>query len=45
MLPSFGSFGNVISEEKIFRNPPIRNKNCLWAQGWPGNTSDGNSQW
>jgi hypothetical protein len=20
----------VFSEEKIFRNPPIRNKNCLW---------------
>ena len=29
-LPSFGSFGKVVSEEKIFRNPPIRNKNCLW---------------
>jgi len=22
----------VVSEEKIIRNPPIRNKNCLW---WP----------
>ena len=22
----------MVSEEKIFRNPPIRNKNCLW---WP----------
>ena len=22
--------GKVVSEEKIFRNPPIRNKNCLW---------------
>jgi hypothetical protein len=22
----------VVSEEKIFRNPPFRNKNCLW---WP----------
>jgi hypothetical protein len=32
-LPSFGSFGHVISEEKIFRNRPIRNKNHLW---WPG---------
>jgi hypothetical protein len=21
-----------VSEEKIFRNQPIRNKNCLW---WP----------
>ena len=29
-LPSFGSFGKVVSEEKILRNPPIRNKNCLW---------------
>ena len=31
-LPSFGSFGQAVSEEKIFRNWPIRNKNCLW---WP----------
>jgi hypothetical protein len=30
-LPSVGSFGQVVSE-KIFRNQPIRNKNCLW---WP----------
>ena len=30
-LPSFGSFGQVVSE-KIFFNQPIRNKNCLW---WP----------
>ena len=30
-LPSFGSFGQAVSE-KIFRNRPIRNKNCLW---WP----------
>ena len=29
-LPSFGSFGQVVSEEKIFKNWPIRNKNCLW---------------
>ena len=29
-LPSFGSFGRAVSEEKIFRNQPIRNKNCLW---------------
>jgi hypothetical protein len=29
-LPSFGSFGQVISEEKNFKNQPIRNKNCLW---------------
>ena len=31
-LPSFGSFDQVVSEEKIFLNRPIRNKNCLW---WP----------
>ena len=31
-LPSVGSFGQTVSEEKNFRNPPIRNKNCLW---WP----------
>ena len=32
-LPSFSSFGKVVSEEKIFfRNQSIRNKNCLW---WP----------
>ena len=31
-LQRFGSFGNAISEEKIFRYRPIRNKNCLW---WP----------
>jgi hypothetical protein len=30
-LSSFGSFGNAVSE-KIFRNQPIRKKNCLW---WP----------
>ena len=29
-LPSFGSFGQAVSEENIFRNQPIRNKNCLW---------------
>ena len=29
-LPSFGSFGHVVSEEQIFRNSLIRNKNCLW---------------
>ena len=32
LLPSFGSFGLVVSEKKIFRNRPIRKKNCLW---WP----------
>jgi hypothetical protein len=25
-------FGKAVSEEEIFRNRPIRNKNCLW---WP----------
>ena len=29
-LPSFGSFDQAVSEEKIFKNQPIRNKNCLW---------------
>ena len=29
-LSSFGSFGQAVSEEKIFRNRPIKNKNCLW---------------
>jgi hypothetical protein len=29
-LPSFGSFGQAVSEKKIFRNQPTRNKNCLW---------------
>ena len=29
-LPSFGSFGQAVSEEKMFKNRPIRNKNCLW---------------
>ena len=29
-LPHFGSFGLAVSEEKIFRNRPIRNNNCLW---------------
>ena len=28
MLP--GSFGQSVSEEKILKNRPIRNKNCLW---------------
>jgi hypothetical protein len=31
-LPIFGSFGLVVSEEKIFRNRPIRNKNWLWRR-------------
>jgi hypothetical protein len=29
-LPSFGSFGQAVSEEKNFKNQPIRNKNRLW---------------
>ena len=29
-LPSVGSFGQTVTEGKIFRNEPIRNKNCLW---------------
>ena len=28
--PSFGSFGQAVSEEKTFKNRPIRNKNCRW---------------
>ena len=33
MLPTrFRIIGKAVSEEKIFRNRPIRNKNCLW---WP----------
>ena len=31
-LPSFGSFGQAVSEENFFLNRPMRNKNCLW---WP----------
>ena len=27
---NFGSFGQAVSEEKIFKNRLIRNKNCLW---------------
>ena len=34
-LPSFGSFGHVVSEERIFRSRPIRKKNCLWRQCLP----------
>ena len=37
--PSFGSFGSAITEKKIFRNRPIRNKNGLW---WPCLLTDGN---
>jgi hypothetical protein len=32
MLSSFGSFGQAVSEEKIFKIRPIRKKNCQW---WP----------
>ena len=28
--PSFGSLGQAVSEEKLYRNRPIRNNNCLW---------------
>ena len=28
--PKFGSFGQAVSEKKIVRNRPVRNKNCLW---------------
>ena len=31
-LPTFGSFGQTVSEENNSKNQPIRNKNCLW---WP----------
>jgi hypothetical protein len=29
-LPSFGSFGQTVSEEKNLKNQPIRNKRRLW---------------
>jgi hypothetical protein len=29
-LPSFGSFGQAVSEEKNLKNQPIRNKSRLW---------------
>ena len=29
-LPSFDSFGQTVSEERNFKNQPIRNKSCLW---------------
>jgi hypothetical protein len=32
-LPSFGSFGQAVSEERFKKNRTIRNKNCLW-QPW-----------
>ena len=39
LLPSFGSFGQAVSKEKILKNRPIRNKNCLW---WPRLVMDHN---
>ena len=33
-LPSFGSFDQAVSQKMIFRNRPIRNKNCLWQSGF-----------
>ena len=38
-LPSFCSFGQAVSEEKIFKNRPIRNKNDL---SWPSLLTDRN---
>jgi hydroxyacyl-ACP dehydratase HTD2-like protein with hotdog domain len=32
-LPSFGSFGQTVSEEKNLKNQPIRNKRRLWRPG------------
>ena len=29
-LPNFDAFEERDSEERLFRNQPIRNKNCLW---------------
>ena len=34
-LPCFGPFGQAVSEQKIFRNRLIRNKNCLWRPYLP----------
>ena len=30
ILPSFGTFGQTVSEGKNLKSQPIRNKNCLW---------------
>ena len=30
VLPSFGPFGQLVSEEKNLKNQPIRNKNRMW---------------
>jgi hypothetical protein len=32
MLPTIVSFGQAVAEEKISKNRPMRNKNCLWRQ-------------
>jgi hypothetical protein len=32
VLPNFSSFDQAVQRRIIFRNQPIRNKNCLW---WP----------
>ena len=29
-LPSFGAFYQAVSEEKIFKSQPMRNRNCQW---------------
>jgi hypothetical protein len=39
ILQNVGTFGQAVSEEKIFKNRPIRNKNCLW---WPCLLTDWN---
>jgi hypothetical protein len=38
-MQSFGTFGQAVSEEKILKSRPIRNKNCLW---WPCLLTDQN---
>jgi hypothetical protein len=40
-LYNFALFGQVVSEEKIFRNWPTRKKNCLW---WPHLFTDRNDR-
>jgi hypothetical protein len=29
---AISSFGQAVAEEKVFRNRPIRNENCMWQQ-------------
>ena len=43
-LSCFGSFGQAVSEEKIFKNRPFRNKNCLWQPSMFVNGSGRNEQ-